>query len=526
MTHKEAIKESFKRVFGWFNFKKKIKDQKQAINNLENRSTFVNDDTVYQIQGSVIAEGEFSENKRLKRKADTVRGINFLSLPFLLRRDCQKKYTYYDLLLHYLIAFLGIAVVGFIFELDVIPVIILCVVYFFFGPSFIYYHHRKKHEEKLFSDCVRYIEQMLYSFTRKSKILTALEECKLVMGFNENLGKAIDFAIDKLRNGTANNATIYATALKEIEAILPCSRVKNLHEFLAEVENVGGKHVTALDIMLEDLREWDIRTSQFQKNQAVKGTGMLFSIIMSLGTCLFMSNVLPADMGGDISGFALYQWITTISIIVMFFIYRLSQRKLTRSWVIDDIDVDQSQIDQDCEAIRSYYETKKGVKPILALSRTQKELEKKFPRWVMRFALLASSQSIPSALRNSIVSSPNVMRAELEKLVSEIDEHPTSVEPYLNFFSYFDVPQVRSMMLMVYSLSEFGSHEIDKHVLSIVKRNYSLQATSEEIQNEERLARFSLFVTAPMILACVIMMVDVAMIVFNMISSININIQV
>ena len=513
-TNKEVAKASFKRIFEKFSVKK----YKKEMEDLDKRTSFVEEE-FYPSSDEIIEEGRFSNNKQLKKKADKVRGINFISLPLFLKRDCEKAYSYFNLLIHFLIAFLVIAALGgLVFKLKLVPIIVLCVLYLCFGPSLIYFHYRKKREQTMFSECVRYFEQMLYSFTRKSKIVTALEECRLII--NGNLGKAIDFAIEKIYNGTAQE-NIYTVALKEVDAILPCTRVKNLHEFLAEVENVGGKHSTALDIMLEDLREWDIRTSKFQENQAVKGMGMLLSIFMSLGTCLFMTNILPADMGGDISGFGLYQWITTISIIVMFFIYRFVARKLTRSWIVDDAEVDQEEIDRDCEKIEKYFKTKKGIKPILAMTRIKTELEKKFPRWVLRFSLLASSQSIPAALRNSVDSCPNVIRRELEKLIDEIDKHPTSIEPYLNFFGYLDVPQVRSMMLMIYSLSEYGSDDIDKHVLSIVKRNYSLQATSEQIANEESLARFSIYVTAPMIIACVVMMIDVAMIVFNMISMVS-----
>lgn len=507
---------------GFFNFKKldfrqkvqeKVKNVNKEIEEFDNRTTFIEDDAL------------FSDKKHLKKKADKVKGINFFSLPFLLRRDCEVKYGHINLLLHYLVAFLIILLIGWVYKLKFVPILVLGCVYLLFGPSLVYFHYRKKHERKKFSDCVRYIEQMLYSFTRKSKIITALEESRLVI--DGDIGKAIDFAINKFRHGEAEaNSTIYESALKEIEALLPCSRVKNLHEFLSEVENVGGNHTVALDIMLDDLREWDIRTNQFQQNQTVKGTGMLISVLMSLGTCWFMSNILPADMGGDISGFGLYQVLTTISIIVMFFIYRLAARKLTRSWILDDIEEDQNVIDQDCESIKKYYDEKKGVKPVFALFRVQKELTKKFPRWVLRFALLASTRAIPAALRASIDTCPNIMKAELEKLTRAIDENPTGIEPYLDFFGYFekkDLTQIRSMMLMVYSLSEHGSEEIDQHVLSIVKRNYALQAEAEKIQDEESLAKFSLFTTLPMIIACVVMMIDVGMIVINMISTVSAN---
>lgn len=518
MSYKDSIKASFERVFGGYSLKKR----KEELEALENRTTFVEEDeeVIYQPSGDIIEAGEYSQNKRLTKKASTIHGINIISLPVFLMRDCEKRYSYVNLLLHFLVAFLGIAVVGWIFKLQVKFVIALFVIYLFCGPSLIYFHHRKKYESQLFSECVRYVEQMLYSFTRKSKIITALQETRLVI--DGRLGKAIDFAIDKIQNGTPEEGNIYSAALKEIEAILPCSRVKNLHEFLAEVENVGGQHSASLDIMLEDLREWDVRTGQFQENQAVKGVGMLLSILMSLGTCLFMTNVLPADMGGDISGFGAYQWITAITLVIMFFIYRVVARKLTRSWVTDDVEADPEQIDQDCEKIRTYYEEKKGVKPILAITRIKTELEKKFPRWVMRFALLASTQSIPSALRGSIDSCPNVMRAELERLVEGIDQNPTGIEPYIDFFDYIkDMPQLRSMMLMVYSLSEYSTKDIDKHVLAIVRRNYLLQATAEKIENEESLAKFNLYVTIPMILACIVMMIDVAMIVLNMISTVT-----
>ena len=478
--------------------------------------------SIYEVQLRNIRDNS-DIKKYLKKKADKVKGINFVSLPFLLRRDCEVKYTHFNLLLHYLIAFLVIVLVAWAYKLKVVPVLVLCCVYLIFGPSLVYFHYRKRHEKKKFSDCVRYIEQMLYSFSRKSKIITALEETRLVV--DGDIGKAIDFAINKFRHGSSDpNSTIYESALKEIEAILPCSRVKNLHEFLAEVENVGGKHTTALDIMLDDLREWDIRTNQFQQNQAIKGTGMLISVLMSLGTCLFMTSILPADMGGDISGFGLYQILTTITIVVMFFIYRMAARKLTRSWVVDDVEVHQDIIAEDCESIKKYYDERKGTKPIFALYRIQKELTKKFPRWVLRFALLASTRSVPAALRASIDTAPNVIKGELEKLTQAIDKNPTGIEPYIDFFGYLeqkDCTQIRSMMLMVYSLASYGSGEIDKHVLSIVKRNYALQAEAEKIQDEESLAKFSLLTTIPMILACVVMMIDVGMIVINMISTVS-----
>lgn len=516
MTEQE--KGKFKAFLEKFSVKKVNADMEE----LDKRQSFIEQDSNeagYTPSGKVIREGTYSGNKRLKKKANSIRGINLINLPFFLKRDCGVKLSFLNILLNYIVAFLIIFGVGYIHRLKLIPIIIMCVIYFIFGPSLIYYKHRKKHEKELFEVCTRYIENMLYSFMRKSKILTALQETRLVV--TGDVGRAIDFAINKIQNGRNDEGNTYEVALKEIEAILPCSRVKNLHEFLAEVENVGGKHSTAIDIMLDDVREWDVRVNRFQQDQNVRGISLIISILMSLGTCLFMTRVLPADMGGDISGYLLYQVLTTISIIVMFFIYRVASRKLTRSWVTDSVESDPRALKRDLAKVAEYEKKQSGMKPYLAIERIKTELEKQFPRWVMRFSLLASTHPIPTALRLSLESCPLVIKAELRKLIADIDENPTGIEPYINFFANYKMPQIRSMMLMIYSLSEFGAADIDKHILSLVKRNYSLQGNAEQIENDEKLARFSLYTTIPMLLACVIMMIDVGMTVLNMINSID-----
>lgn len=312
---------------------------------------------------------------RLRRKvASQVRGIHFLNLSSLLKADCEVDYGITKLIVNYAIAFVVIALIGLVYALELPYVLILCLVYFLFGPSLVYFHHRKKYEKKKFATCVRYIEQMIFSFTRNTKLLNALEETNVLM--TGKIHDAIESAIVKIRHGKNNNS-LYSEALKEIEEFFPCVRVKNLHELLIGVERDGGRYTSSLDIMLEDVREWDIRSNNFQQEQTVKGISMVISILMSLGVCFFMTNILPDDMGGDISGFGLYQFITTLSLVVMFFIYRLSARKLTSSWVNDDLGEDEGRIQSDYKAVKKYNENPQGkIKPIFAITRMQTAMEK------------------------------------------------------------------------------------------------------------------------------------------------------
>lgn len=455
-----------------------------------------------------------------RRVASKFKFISFLNLGNMLKKDCETEYGVSKLVINYAIAFVLIALIGLLYSLKLPYVLVLCLTYFVFGPSLIYYRIRKKYEQQKFASSIRYIEQMIYSFTRKAKILTALEETRMLM--SGKIVEAIDYAITVLRHGKSKD-NIYADALKSIEDFFPCVRIKNLHEFLIEVERVGGRHTTALEIMLDDAREWDVRVNNFRQERAVKAVSLLISIFMSLGVCFFMTNILPDDMGGNITGYLLYQVLTTVSLIVMFLIYVFASQKLTRSWVNDDLGEDEDQILADYKKVKEYYADPKGkIKPVLAKTRMKTALEKAFPRWVMKLSLLASTKPIAVAMVESVDEAPAVIRCELAKMAAAIEENPTSIKPYVDFYEEFaeDVPQIRSLMMMIYSLSEADSSQADKHVLSIVKRNHVLQATAEKIENDDKMALFTLYTTLPMLLACVIMILDVAMIVLNMLNTV------
>lgn len=457
--------------------------------------------------------------KVAKEKANKAKLLNFINLPYKLKVECEKDYKISSLVFHVLIAFILITFVGhFVFKLTLPFILICCVVYFFSAPSIIYYRERKKYESNRFRDCSRYIEQMIFSFTRRHKILTALEETRLVL--DGTIGEAIDYAIDVIRNRVGEE-DIYAVALRKIESFFPSTRVRNLHEFLVAVERDGGRHETTMKILLDDVREWDIRTNQFKQNQSVKGMSLLISILMSVGVCWFMTNILPAELGGDISANIIYQLVTTLMLVVMFLMYLFGNRKLTRSWITDGSSAEEYKIEADRKAITSYYEDPKGkIKPVLAIYRMQTEIEKVFPRWILRFALLSSSYPVTVALAKSVSTAPFVIKEDLEKMVEAINQKPNSIDPYLEFARYYDLPQVRSMMMMIYSLSEYGLNDADQQILSLVKRNNALQANAEQIENDEQLARFSLYTIIPMIFSSIVMMVDVVLMVLNMVSNI------
>ena len=78
-----------------------------------------------------------------------------------------------------------------------------------------------------------YIHQMIYSFERQPKILTALEDTLKVT--DHKMKNCIIAAIQEMQYGTTKD--VYRMALKNIEKEYACSRITTLHK----VPNHRGK---------------------------------------------------------------------------------------------------------------------------------------------------------------------------------------------------------------------------------------------------------------------------------------------
>lgn len=125
-------------------------------------------------------------------------------------------------------------------------------------------NQERKRERKRFEDVSSYMEQMLASFYRTPKILSALEDTKRIFegdrertaraersaksgrilkrrndGESDEMYPAIEAAIYQIRTGT-EGGEIYRKALGEIEKSYGCRRLYRIHDFMIRVEKNGG----------------------------------------------------------------------------------------------------------------------------------------------------------------------------------------------------------------------------------------------------------------------------------------------
>ena len=102
------------------------------------------------------------------------------------------------------------------FQLQIFFSVIVMAAASIFVPTVFLMNYKNLYEEKKFEDLTAYMEQLLYSFKRRAKILTALEDTKLLFRQGESrLYNGIEYEIEHIQSQSEGN--IYQEAFSEIK---------------------------------------------------------------------------------------------------------------------------------------------------------------------------------------------------------------------------------------------------------------------------------------------------------------------
>lgn len=498
-----------------------------------------------------IAKKAYEKRVKKARKRSVDSWFEYLKFSNLQRelKGYGAEYSSKKYILLVFLSFLGVAVVGYYLNLEPLYLVI-CLAFFALNfPSMLLMFYKRQYEVVKFNDLVNYMEQMIYSTKRSPKILNALEDTrKLCEG---EMAEAIDLAIDTIRTSDGRSGSIYKEALSFIEAKYACTRLYMLHDFLVRIEENGGKYMYSLDILLEDLRLWVETTYLLQKDRHALQGKITISIFLALGVSVLVTNMLPASVG-DITTHPLYQISSVVLILCSIFTFVFAQKRVVRSWLKLEYNKDSQRIMRDYNIATSYNLEEANKKalikagimfPLLILAvilgkpslvflvigvmlvtfffprmkvkasrnSTIREIDKSFPVWLRGIALNLHVDNVYVSMLNSVDEAPVVLRAPLEKALDAMMDDPSDIRPYIEFLGEFDIPHIRSVFKMLYSLSEFGADDSDKQINTIIQRNSELVNKSEKMSNQDSLAIFGLLQLAPMLYASLKMIIDLGL---------------
>lgn len=427
----------------------------------------------------------------------------------------------------------------------------ICVIPLIIRAKFINLYQKKR-----FNEVDIYLHQMVYSFQKKPKILTALEDTAKVS--TGKLKKTLEKAIENLYNSTSEN--IYEETFAIIEKEYNNSRVKALNKYMINIEQNGGEYSDSINIMLVDIDSWINRTYIEQADvENVKKTnmiGLFIAFIMGSVCSIFslflnsrndMSIAITGSIADDIS----YQLGCLIFLIVSIIFFTYTQTGYNRDWVSKSLNNKTVMTDYkkatefnpnklrlisipiyvffaligviiifiktipyrtaiaiglfafDIYLIASPDIQKKG-----AVSRTKKNIQESFSEWLRDVSLNLQKEPLLSAIQDTYEECPVVLKPELEIFLKRIEENPSDVEPYYEFLARFHILDISSAIRNLYSISDNTDIDMDKQLNSLIERNYEIINKNEIISSEDRSAVLHFSENIPIIVACIKLGVD------------------
>lgn len=368
-------------------------------------------------------------------------------------------------------------------------------------PVITVYHYRGLYEERRFTDAVSYMEYVIYGFLRMPKIVNTLEEVqKLCRG---NMKKCIEKAVDRIQYADVYN-NIYADAFSYIEKEYGTARMSALHRFLVQVELQGGEYTQALEVLLEDVRQWSEMVSLLQKERKELQRKVSISIGLSITTAITMVGLLPKEIG-NIAESSLYQVSSVAFLLSGMMIFVLSRKSLLRSWL------ESEQKEEEVDKAYDYCMEESNIKRKhyrFMRKKVECSIAKEFPMWLRNVILHMQTENVFVAMSKAAQELSYPLKNELLRVLGEIEKYPGSMQAYEKFLEKFDLKQIKNVFLMFYSFNEFGAKEAQEQLNAMIQRNNKLSEQSERLMNEESLGIYGVYMLMPMVIAAGKMLLD------------------
>ena len=315
--------------------------------------------------------------------------------------DEMKKYGYVFSLkrtmIQYSLVFAGLFVLGRFFGLTVIPQAVIFGAGILALPFFLRNSWKNRYFQRKISDLNIYMEQFLYSFQKSGKILQTLEDVALLFERSEMKGTVCE-AIDHIRH-TYNESDFEANALRIIEREYPYDGLRTIHKFALRQEEVGGDCSESIQLLLDARRMWADRLYELLQVEKVKRREIILSILTSLLLCS-MIYYMAGQMDLDVAGHPFAQFMTTAVLLIDLFIYYKADLKLSAGFEDKNGGItSEKEMEDRIKRLESY-----GDGPIDSIGRRiaeknlTREIEKRFPEWLMQISLLLQTENVISLL--------------------------------------------------------------------------------------------------------------------------------
>lgn len=510
-----------------------------------------------------VKKERLPKDKKANKEEDGRKKKRFLTMASTAEGYGQ-EFVAWKCTLTILIGFGAGMLVGLLFNVTIPYMLVMGLCTLIFTSCIIKNGFRRNYLNQKFADMNQYIEQLLYSFKNERNLLAALKDVYEVFRADSTMKPSMKSAINVIENTfTDRNAYPEELGLSIIEKDFPSQKIRDCHKTLLESQHSGGNPDNVIDILLQDRAIWEKSNALLQKKcQKMKMLVNTACVVTTLLCVVFIRVLMGANMDIDIS----HNLLVMICTVVM---YALDLLVICKSdaKVLFDYNGDGRLGNEDNEKydkrMLTYYNDimtydeqemwkKSSFRSILPLAvgaglfimgfkiagtvaigiaalvffnhRIDYNLKMKalvseikiaFPRWLMQIELFIQSNNVYNSLYLSYDEAPEIIKPELQKMLKALDQTPESKQPFLDFFSLFNLTDISSSMLMLYSIQkDVGSAE--EQIGNILKKNLAVYEESLDERSDSKMGSMYVLFMIPELTSSGKLLVD--MIVFFMVA--------
>jgi hypothetical protein len=310
---------------------------------------------------------------------------------------------------------------------------------------------------------------------------------------------------------TYNETDITAHALEMIEKEYPYDCVISMHRFTLENERVGGECGESIQLLLDHRRMWAERLYTMQQRKHRQRREIVLSILTSLLLCGAIY-LMAGRVHLDVAHHPLAQWMTAIVMLLDLWIYYRADEKLTGGY--EELEPKrEKELLATYKRLQSYdgWTLNDRIGRRIAIRKLTPEMDKAFTRWLMQVSLLMQTENVEVAIFKSYDHAPALLQPALLQLIAGLKKEPGSMAPYQGFLQEFTMPQVRSAMKMLYSISTGSGGDARTQIANIIQQNEKLRNEQETMKSKDALAGMYALFLAPQFTGGMKLVVDMVL---------------
>ena len=397
-------------------------------------------------------------------------------------------------------------VLGLLFELRLIFFLVVLGTYLLCVPQFVFNHKKFAYETGRFNDINLYMSQMAQSFIYTKDVIKSLEETATCFSkglMHDTLGEALEI----IEVGKWDIKDAEKSALAFIESRYECEKLRNLHLFFLNAEELGGECQKEFKI-LESMRiAWQNVVEHIRvKKLWDRNIGTIIYAFF-LFICVTMLHIMRgSDL--DIVRLIWTQFLDTALIIGLVLYFLFMDNRLNKSLLMNPVVMSETRAESYFCYLENYDaagERRKymsfailsvvvsvffvyinpswitvaigvclmvvgfnihTINYISAVYTMRQEINKAFPKWIFDIMLLLQRESVEGALEASVHTAPPVLRRELVRITEMLSAKAHDPAAYMSFLQGFDNQNMNEVMHKLYSLA-VGANR-DSEVLEVV----------------------------------------------------------